>query len=220
MRTKSKLAVCLAFTLGFLSPLSAITIWDNGVGASNIQSGWYSSEMRDWRVYDDFELTQTSIIESVWFQMGSTTGAVPGEFSFSIYDRNLLGTPGSLLSTITLSPGDFTATPNSINSHPWKTFYDIEFALAPGWTLGAGDYFVSFYGLGATDFRTPNVGSGNSFFQQQGSGTPHTRHYDTPFRLEGVIAQPGPSVPSGGPTVLMLGMGIAAIGFLRRGFRS
>jgi len=167
------------------------TIFDNGLGQDDTTSGYHSSELHDMRVYDDFTLSQAASIESVFFQEGITPGGTLADFEFAIY-ADAAGNPGSQLFSTTASTGNYTATPNSISSTPHGQFYDIDFNLPSPIALGPGTYYVSFYGLGATEFRTPNVGSGNGFLQQMGSASTYyyTRIGDTPFRL---VVLPAPA---------------------------
>ena len=193
-------------------PANASVIYDIGVAVNNGDSGYYSSQLQGWRVFDDFSLSQSATVGSVWFQEGTTSSAAGqlNSFSFSIFGSSA-GQPGSLLFSQTFNPGQYTATPNSISSYPFGPFYDISINLSSGVTLGAGNYFVSFYGLGSTDFRTPNVGSGNSFLQQLGSSSFNTPSGNTPFRL--MTAAP---VPDGSNVMGLFGFGLLFLVGLRR----
>lgn len=163
------------------------TLFDNGLAQDNQTSGYFSSQLQNWRVYDDFTLSNLETISSVFFQQGITPGGTLAAFEFAVYADNA-GLPGAQVYSTTLNVGDYLATPNSLNSFPFGQFYDIEFDLPATLTLAAGTYYTSFYGLGITDFRTPNVGTGNSFFQQPGNSFFASRPGDTPFKLLGPTA--------------------------------
>lgn len=213
---KRVVSVCVIFLgvmvlrVGFAD---AAVLYDNGFGADDQLSGYFSSDYRDWRVYDDFSLGGDSSIDSVWFQQGTTSGRSLDSFTFSVYE-NSSHMPGSLLFTQSLAIGDYTATPNSIDSYPFGQFYDIEFDIDSMFNLAAGDYWLSFYGTGRTDFRTPNVGSGNSYLQvAEALNIFEYREGDTPFRLYGSIAgEEQPPVPE--PATLFL-LGAGVLGFFR-----
>lgn len=162
--------------------VSTTELFDNGRAQNNQFSGFFSSEQRNWRVYDDFSLSAASAISSVFFQQGISSGTQLAGFQFAVY-ANASGQPGSLLYSEELGPADYTAVPNSVSTFPFGPFFDITFDLASPLNLAEGDYFVSFYGRGNTDFRTPNVGGSGTFLQQFGSGGFATRNGDTPFAL-------------------------------------
>jgi MYXO-CTERM domain-containing protein len=187
----------------------ADVIWDNGLGGDNTTSGYYSSAVQNWRTFDDFTLTGNASIGHVFFQMGLTSGAFNGNFTFSVY-HYLGGTAvGSQVYTQTLGSADYSATGVAINSYPNGPFYNVDFDIAP-LNLGAGSYLVSFYGVDM-DFRSPNVGSNGFFLQQPGASTPSVRDGDTPFRLDSVSTD----VPEPG-SALLAALGLAALGASRR----
>ncbi|MCR9200559.1 MAG: PKD domain-containing protein [Planctomycetaceae bacterium] len=160
-------------------------LFDNGRAQDNQFSGLFSSELRNWRVYDDFSLTAAATLESVFFQQGITAGTQLAGFQFAVY-ANASGVPGALIYSQELTSTDYTAVPNSVSSFPFGPFFDITFDLTSPLNLAEGDYFVSFYGRGNTDFRTPNVDSRSqfsNFLQQPGSGSFFPRTGDTPFTL-------------------------------------
>ncbi len=204
-----KRLILAALFASFGAAAHAAVVYDNGTAINNATSGYFSSEIQDWRVYDDFTLSGTQTIDHVFFQMGLTSGPFNGEFSFSVF--NYLGgnNVGSMISTTTLHQGQYTANLNGLVSWPNGPFYDVTFNVAP-LTLGPGSYLVSFYGHDM-DFRLPNVGSGNNFLQD--GGYVFTRAGDTPFRLENNST--GNKVPE--PASLgLLGLGMAALAFGRR----
>ncbi|MFL6659149.1 MAG: PEP-CTERM sorting domain-containing protein [Massilia sp.] len=188
---------------------NAAVIWDNGLGGNNTNSGYYSSAVQNWRVYDDFNLASNATIGHVFFQMGLTSGAFGGNFTFSVY--NYLGgtNVGSQVYSTTVNSGSYTATSNAISSYPFGPFYDVDFNIAP-LALGPGSYLVSFYALDM-DFRAPNVGGGGSFLQQSGLGAPVVRDGDTPFRLDSADTRvPEPA------SIVLTTLGLAALGAARR----
>lgn len=191
----------------------ADVIHDNGLGQDFANSGYLSSELNSRRAYDDFSLTGTRTIESVFFQMGLTQDPFEGSFTFTVYDYDQIGVPGSILYSATLNAGDYTASPNAILSFPFTTFYDVNFNIAP-LTLGPGDYLVSFYGLDL-EFRTPNTEDPDDFFLLQFEDLDQIFGVSggLPFRLDG--STPAGEVPE--PSSLLLaGIAMAALAAARR----
>ena len=210
-----QLVALLAVLIASAGQVQAAVIFDNGLAVNDQMSGYYSSEFQNWRVYDDFDLGTNSTVTDVFFQMGLTSGPVDGSFSFSIY--NYLGgnNIGSLIHSEVLTNGDYSAEVNTLSSYPFGPFYDISFTLAAPVSLAAGDYAVSFYGLGAMDFRTPNTGSGNDFYQLEGDALIYVLGGNTPFTLfdnsqGGVVPEPS--------SLAIFGIGayVAGIGAVRR----
>ena len=164
------------------------TLYDNGMADPNAPAGYASSELRGWRVFDNFTLASDSIVQEVFFQQGLTSGdAFNGSFTFSVFafDSNSNSIGGRIFGH-TLMAGDYTATPNELNAAPMIDFYDVSFSI-PDLALTAGDYALSFLAHGQMDFRSPTVGGGDSFIQHQVGGGLHTRQGDTPFRLRGRV---------------------------------
>lgn len=192
----------------------ADVIFDNGLGQDDARSGYYSTELQQQRLYDDFSLPGTRTIDSVFFQMGLTEDPFFGAFTFTVYNDAGGGAIGSAIFSQTLNIGDYTAIPNAIISYPYTTFYDVAFATG-GLTLGAGNYLLSFYGLDL-EFRTANTGDPNGSFllQWEDTGDLFTIEGGMPFRLDG-SAPPPATVPEPSSLLLMAGA-LAALCFARR----
>ncbi|MFT6417898.1 MAG: hypothetical protein ACJA1K_000161 [Cognaticolwellia sp.] len=187
MNIKMLKAAVAGLVLSVSGFANAGLIYDNGVGVNNADTGYYTSNVRSFQIYDDFTLASDSTITDVFFQMGLTSGNFDGSFSFTIFNFLAGSGVGAQLYTQTLNSGDYSASLNSISSHPSGPFYDINFDI-PSLDLSAGNYELSFYGLGM-DFRIPNVSSGNGFYQNSSfiSG-------DTPFALfDNSVQVPEPS---------------------------
>lgn len=163
MNLKFVKAAVVGLVLSVSNFANAGMVYDNGVGANNGDSGYFTSNVHSYRIYDDFFLASDSKITDVFFQMGLTSGSFDGSFSFSIYNFIAGSSVGTQLYSQTFNSSEYSASLNSLSSYPLGPFYDINFAI-PELALIAGTYELSFYGIGM-DFRIPNVASGNGFYQ-------------------------------------------------------
>jgi hypothetical protein len=207
----------LAALLAACSALShADVIYDNGLGADDARSGYFSTALQQSRVLDDFSLAGTRTINSVFFQMGLTEDPFAGAFTFTIYQDPGNSGIGAAIYELTLNPGDYTAVPNAIISYPYTTFYDVNFNVG-ALALDAGSYLLSFYGLDL-EFRTANTGDPAGTFLQldESSGDLFLREGGTPFRLDGSTPAAGVPEPS---SLLLSGIALAALAFHRRRHR-
>ena len=191
----------------------AEVIYNNGLGQDFANSGYLSTELYARRAYDDFTLTDTRTIESVFFQVGLTEEPFEGSFTFTVYDYDEIGVPGATLYTKTLNIGDYSAVANGIVSYPFGPFYDVNFNIAP-LTLGAGDYLVSFYGLNL-EFRTANTDDPNGYhlLQYEDVGEMYGIAGGLPFRLDG--STPSGAVPEPS-TLLLAGIALAGLALSQR----
>lgn len=198
-----------ALLAAFTALAHADVIYDNGLGQNDSpSSGYFSTALQQQRVYDDFSLTGTRNIDSVFFQIGLTEDPFFGAFTFTVYTE-----AGDALYTRTLNIDDYTAVPNAISSYPYTTFYDVNFAVS-GLTLGAGNYLLSFYGLDL-EFRAANTDDPNGvfFLQFEDNGDTFAIPGGLPFRLDG--STPPSTIPE--PSSLLLSAAaLAALAFHRR----
>ena len=191
---KSVLIGCGFAIAQAFSPLHAAQVlFDNGSAIDNAGqiggSGYSSNQMSGWKVYDNFSFSQDLTIESVWFQMAG--GTEP--FVFAVYaDEG--GKPGKKIFSTSLQVGDY-----SFDNFRWYkngTFFpdgghDFSFDLEDPLTLAPGDYWVSFWGTGASRFYTLGTGTGDGFWQKKFfNGWMYARRGNTPFKLIGEPVDP------------------------------
>ena len=186
---KSTLVGCgLALALA-LAPVRANEIlFDNGEAIDNAGmiggAGYSNNELTAWRVYDNFSFDQDFTIESVWFQMAG--GTEP--FVFSVYEDDK-GQPGKEIFTADLEVGDY-----EFGNFKWyrngslfpDAGHDFTFDLEKPLTLSPGNYWVSFWGTGASQFYTLGAGPGDGIKQKRLiTKQMLSRRGNTPFRLIG-----------------------------------
>jgi hypothetical protein len=178
----------LATILAASSLHAAETLFDNGSAIDYAGraggAGYSTNEATHWRVYDNFSFARDLSIESVWFQMAH--GTEPFEFSVYADDD---GVPGMEIFSTTLNVGDY-----SFSNFRWyrngifilDPGHDFTFDLDNPLTLAPGDYWVSFWGKGASRFQTLGTGSGDGFLQKSlRTGWIFSRSGNTPFKLIG-----------------------------------
>ncbi len=184
-----KLIGCGLAAALILSPVYASEIlFDNGEAIDNAGlaggRGYDNNEIDGWQVFDDFSLAEDGSIESVWFQMAG--GTEP--FIFSVHADNQ-GVPGTVIYSVTLEVGDYRFDNARTYEHlgaPQDPGYDFTFELDHPLTLVAGDYWISFWGIGTSQFFTLGTGPGDGFYQKRiSTGQLLSRTGNTPFRLMG-----------------------------------
>ena len=171
------------------APLRAAeTLFDNGIAIDYAGlsggAGYSTNEATHWRVYDNFTFTRDLSIESVWFQMAH--GTEPFEFSVYADDD---GAPGMEIFSTTLNAGEYSLSNfrwYRNGTFNWDPGYDFSFDLEDPLTLAPGNYWVSFWGKGASRFQTLGTGSGDGFLQESlRTGRMFSRSGNTPFKLIG-----------------------------------
>lgn len=216
MRLRRFLAAgALASVLGGATAAGAVTLFENPWTAAslNLGSRWCSpctAKTHDFQVYDKFTLgTDARLTSATWV---SYNDAKTTDVLVAIYDATRTV---QLFSQIVAEAaiGEVPVIGNLNN---------IEMTLGiPNWVLGAGDYWITFFGTtGKNVFRGQKIGGDSSLIQIFASGMIAQRPDDGAFRLNGdslAVVTPPPTpapLPASAPFAVT-GIGMLALIRLR-----
>ena len=158
----------------------------------------------NFQVYDTFNLSNASNINSVFFSVSGGSSPWPTNVSVEVFTVNS-GLPGSMIFSETLTPAQFSSNVSGPPDPSGDTH--LVTANLAGLSLSAGTYDISFYNPSLLTVDRYSGGSGQ-MVQLGCGGICGGSGGSLDFALYGVSAVPEPS------TWAMMILGFAGVGFM------